>query len=88
MHEIMHTVGVGQHWKWNELIAGGKYQGTHANKMLQIMSGDTTAVINGDGLHFWPYGINGAHEDTGAKMLYIIHSLIMQGMKEDGLPNS
>lgn len=87
MHEIMHTVGVGQHWMWNELISGGKYQGEHANRMLQIMTGDTTAVISGDGLHFWPYGINGAHEDTGEETLYIIHALIVQGMKKDGLPS-
>ncbi|MDR8392775.1 hypothetical protein NC796_16590 [Aliifodinibius sp. S!AR15-10] len=88
LHEIMHTVGVGQHWKWDELIDNGVYQGPHANTLLQVMTQDTNAVIQGDALHFWPYGINGAHEDTGEEMLYIIHSLIMQGMKTDGLPSS
>ncbi|UGU18176.1 hypothetical protein LS482_09880 [Sinomicrobium kalidii] len=88
MHEIMHTVGVGQHWMWNELISDGVYQGENANEILQFMEGDAEAVIKGDGLHFWPYGINGAHEDTGDEMLYITHALIMQGMKKDGLPSN
>lgn len=87
LHEIMHTVGVGQHWRWGELISGGDYQGERANTILQVMTLDSTETIHGDDLHFWPYGINGAHEDTGEEMLYITHALIMQGMKEDGLPS-
>ncbi len=83
----MHTVGVGQHWRWGELISGGDYQGERANTILQVMTLDSTEIIHGDDLHFWPYGINGAHEDTGEEMLYITHALIMQGMKEDGLPS-
>ncbi|WP_153825482.1 hypothetical protein [Niastella caeni] len=45
-------------------------------------------ALKGDNLHFWPYGINGAHEDNGQEMLYITNVLIMQGMKKDGLPSS
>ncbi|MGS2761508.1 hypothetical protein [Sinomicrobium sp. M5D2P9] len=88
MHEIMHTVGVGQHWKWNELISGGIYQGERATEILRFMEGDEDTVVKGDGLHFWPYGINGAHEDTGNDMLYTTHALILQGMKKDGLPSN
>lgn len=88
LHEIMHTVGVGQHWRWGELISGGDYQGERANTILQVMTQDSTEIIHGDNLHFWPYGINGAHEDNGEEMLYITHALILQGMKEDGLPGS
>lgn len=86
MHEIMHTVGVGQHHKWNELIAGGTWNGSRANEILQMMTNSPSAIIKGDGLHFWPFGINGAHEDSGEEMLYITHALILQGMKIDGLP--
>ena len=34
----------------------------------------------------WPYGINGAHEDTGSEVLYIGNGLITQALGEDGLP--
>ncbi|WP_276483160.1 hypothetical protein [Paraflavitalea pollutisoli] len=89
LHEIAHAVGVGQHWFWsNNLIVGGVYQGYYANKMLRFMTGNPAESLKGDNLHFWPYGINGANEDTGAEMLFITNVLIMQGMKKDGLPSS
>ncbi|MDN3668492.1 hypothetical protein QWY93_04015 [Echinicola jeungdonensis] len=87
MHEIAHVVGVGTHWKWGELIQGGTYVGPRANEIIQILSGDNNSILRGDGTHFWPYGINGAHEDSGSPELYIWHALIMQGMKDDGLPS-
>lgn len=88
LHELAHTVGVGTHAVWNQLIQGGVYQGKNANKMLRFMTGSTTETIKGDGMHFWPYGINGANEDNGQEMLYITNVLIVQGMKKDGLPSS
>ena len=88
MHEMAHTVGVGQHWKWNDLIESGVYQGVEANAILQMMTNNNTATIRGDEIHFWPYGINGAHEDNGNDMTYIIHALLIQGMKKDGLPSN
>lgn len=86
MHEMDHTVGVGTHWVWGQLMKG-TWQGSHAKEILRMMTDSSTAEIYGDGTHFWPYGINGAHEDTGEEMLYIINALILQGMKTDGLPN-
>ncbi|MGO4913655.1 hypothetical protein [Leeuwenhoekiella sp. W20_SRS_FM14] len=88
MHEMAHTVGVGQHRKWNELIKAGIYQGAEANAILKMMTNDPNATVKGDGVHFWPYGVNGAHEDNGKEMTYIIHALIIQGMKADGLPSN
>lgn len=52
------------------------------------MTGDSMATVKGDNLHFWPFGINGYWEDTGKEDLYIIHALIMAGMKKDGLPSN
>ncbi|GAA4306909.1 hypothetical protein [Aestuariibaculum suncheonense] len=86
MHEMAHTVGVGTHAKYWELMKG-TWQGNRANEILQMMTNDPNAEIKGDNTHFWPYGINGAHEDDGSEMLYIIHALVLQGMKADGLPN-
>ena len=87
LHEMAHTVGVGTHSKYWELMQGS-WKGTQANEILKMMTSDPNALIYGDGTHFWPYGINGAHEDNGDEMLYIIHSLIIQGMKADGLPSN
>jgi len=87
MHELAHTVGVGTHWKYWELMQNS-WQGNRANDILKFIINDPNARINGDSTHFWPYGINGAHEDDGSEMLYIIHSLIIQGMKADGLPSN
>ena len=42
--------------------------------------------MTGDNTHMWPYGINGAHEDTGSEVLYIGNGLITQALGEDGLP--
>ncbi|NII27842.1 hypothetical protein HB364_22355 [Pseudoflavitalea sp. X16] len=89
LHEIAHTMGVGQHWYWtSNLIIGGVYQGVQANKLLRFMTRNPAESLKGDNLHFWPYGINGASEDTGQEMLYITNVLVMQGMKKDGLPSN
>lgn len=89
LHEMAHAVGVGQHTFWtSNLIIGGVYQGTEANKLLRFMTRNPTDALKGDTQHFWPYGINGANEDTGAEMLYITNVMVIQGMKKDGLPSS
>lgn len=87
MHEMAHTVGVGQHLKYTELMKG-TWQGKRANEILQMMTNDPAALVKGDGMHFWPYGVNGAHEDDGSDFLYIMNALILQGMKADGLPSN
>lgn len=89
LHEMAHAVGVGQHWYWtSNLIIGGVYQGLVANKILRFMTRDASAALKGDSQHFWPYGINGANEDTGEELLYLTNVLVVQGMKADGLPSS
>jgi hypothetical protein len=89
LHEIAHAVGVGQHTFWTgTLIKGGVYQGGFANKILRFMTRNPAEFLKGDQLHFWPYGINGANEDTGQEILYITNVMVMQGMKKDGLPSS
>lgn len=87
MHEIAHTIGVGTHWKWAELMKG-TWQGNRTKQILTMMTDSLYTVLYGDGLHFWPYGINGANEDNGDEMLYITNALILQGMKADGLPSN
>ncbi len=93
MHEALHAIGVGTHSVWNgstsPLRAGsgtGRWLGDRATDVLRFWDNSTTAVLNGDVTHLWPYGINGAHEDAGTEVLYIGNSLIAQAVCEDGLP--
>ena len=93
LHEMGHTVGVGTHGIWYDgsspLRADqgrGDWLGDRANKVVQFFENSTTARLTGDGTHMWPYGINGAHEDSGSTVLYIANAAIHQGVGEDGLP--
>ncbi len=93
IHEMLHTIGVGQHSMWygpNSPLratgSGGAWLGERANKIVQFIDNDPAGYLRGDGVHMWPYGINGAHEDTGSELLYIAASLIAQALGEDGLP--
>ena len=88
LHEMAHSVGVGTHWKYDDLFTDNRYNGERAAEIIQLMSGDDEEYIRKSGVLFWPYGINGAHEDTGEEDLYITHCLILQGMKTDGLPSN
>lgn len=93
LHEMNHTIGVGQHWIWygpssplRESGSGGRWLGERANQVLQFLENNPNAFMTGDGVHMWPYGINGAHEDSGSEFVYTAHALITQGLGEDGLP--
>lgn len=87
LHEFAHTIGAGTSNYWREtLIKNGIYTGENANLALRKATNDPNALLKGDAQHFWPYGINGAHEDTGRESDYIITSLIIEGFKRDGVP--
>lgn len=91
MHEMGHAIGVGQHaiWRDGNMRANGNrgdWLGDRANEVLRFWNNNPSAVMTGDNTHMWPYGINGAHEDTGSEALYIANGLITQGLGEDGLP--
>lgn len=86
LHESNHGVGVGtsSRW-WDTNLHNGDWFGERANKMLQFIDNNPDAKMHGDNTHMWPYGINGASEDSGWPMLYIANVLITQAMHEDGL---
>ena len=90
LHEMAHTVGVGTHWIWKFIIDDDDsyYSPTRAEAVLSMMTNGAETKLNNGGIHFWPYGINGAHEDSGDDFLYIMNALIVQGFKEDGLPSN
>ncbi|MCF0197790.1 MAG: hypothetical protein HUK02_00505 [Bacteroidaceae bacterium] len=86
LHELNHGVGVGQHERWwDGNLHDGNWKGYRANSLLQFIENDPNATVAGDATHMWPYGINGAHEDTGWRMDYIANVMITQALHEDGL---
>ncbi len=90
LHEWLHGVGVGTHstW-WNSNLRSngdrGNWMGERAQEVLRFWHNDDSQTLTGDNTHMWPYGVNGAHEDTGKETLYMGLSLILQGLCEDGL---
>lgn len=62
MHEIAHTLGIGQHQRYQELMQDHQWTGRRAIRQLQQFDGKD-AVLKGDGMHFWPYGLNYDTED-------------------------
>ncbi len=86
LHESNHGVGVGtsSRW-WDTSLHDGNWKGWRANSLLQFIENNSSSKMAGDSMHMWPYGINGAHEDSGWPMLYIANVMITQALHEDGL---
>ena len=93
MHEAFHGIGVGTHdmwWNSDMRSAGdrGDWLGDRVTEAVRFWDNSTTAVITGDNTHLWPYGCNGAHEDTHNDQLYCMMGILAQALNEDGLPGS
>ena len=63
LHEILHTLGVGQLPAWSATLSGGVWTGTYGNAQLAAFDG-AGSVVHGDTQHFWPYGLNYDSEDN------------------------
>ena len=63
LHEIAHTLGVGQHQKWQGYIKDGLWTGPAALAQLHEFDGPN-AVLHADRQHFWPYGLNQDRESS------------------------
>lgn len=98
LHEVNHVMGVGQKSQWTSNsnlrsnTTWGFWLGDRANKMVQFIENNDEVRVYGDGTHMWAsggsplaYGINGAQEDSGNKLLYIGNVLITHALQEDGL---
>lgn len=84
MHEVAHTLGVGTSGNWKSLLVDGKWTGSDANQVLREITGDDSAVLKGDRMHFWPYGLN-YYSEYESKADLINHCMIVGAMKKDGL---
>lgn len=80
MHEISHTLGVGQTANFDSLCTSGSWK--TALPLLRSFDG-ASAVISCGGSHFWPYGLNYDNEwsETNANR----HVQMMQAMLNDGM---
>ena len=96
MHEMEHGLGVIPYTtQWNKNIlrekldnegrGSGNWLGERASEFLNFWDNTTGSYLQGDYQHFWPYGINGAHEDDGSLRTYYANALICQALGEDGL---
>lgn len=93
MHEALHGIGVGQHNMWwscdlRSDCGRGDWLGDRVNEAVRFWDNSATAVITGDDMHLWPYGCNGAQEDSHNDNLYCMMGILAQALNEDGLPAS
>ncbi|HYQ03932.1 MAG TPA: hypothetical protein VER96_34905 [Polyangiaceae bacterium] len=62
MHEIAHTVGVGQASNWGSFVSNGLFTGERAAAQLNAINATLSkplyTELHADTQHFWPYGIN------------------------------
>ncbi|MBN1517483.1 RICIN domain-containing protein [Candidatus Sumerlaeota bacterium] len=80
MHEISHTLGIGTYSAYWNLMTGGNWDGGNAVRKLKSFDG-ASAVLKGDSVHFWPYGLNYDSEDgTTAR---VRHVQIVQAFQSD-----
>lgn len=91
-HEMAHAIGVGTIDRWynsdvyRQNVSSGFWLGERTDQVLAFLENNDEAHLKGDKTHFWPYGINGANEDNGSRMLYLANALIVQSLGEDNLP--
>lgn len=82
LHEIAHTLGVGQSAGWNSLASSGTYTGAQATALVRQYDGADAVLYTGGG-HFWPYGLN--YENEFSQTNADRHVQIVAAMQRDGI---
>lgn len=90
LHEGSHGQGVINYTEWVDGTyrtngSRGDWLGPRVDRVMQFLENSANAKLHGDDVHMWPYGINGAGEDTGAPMLYRANALIVGALAEDAI---
>ncbi len=94
MHEMQHGMGLQNYstqWSKANLRSGngtGQWTGDRVAEALNFWDNNTTTVLNGDKIHMWPYGVNGASEDNKTVELYLANAMLCQALGEDGLEHN
>jgi len=86
MHEIGHTVGIGQASNWGSFLSGGLFTGSHAAAQLKAINAKLATPLytdlHADTQHFWPYGINQQSEVKSEADL-IAHCQMVVAIRQD-----
>jgi hypothetical protein len=86
MHEIGHTVGIGQAANWGTFLSGGLFTGPHAAAQLKAINAKLSTPlytdVHADTQHFWPYGINQQSEVKSEADL-IAHCQMVVAIRQD-----
>jgi len=86
MHEIAHTVGVGQASNWGSFLSNGLFTGEHAAAQLNAINATLSkplyTELHADTQHFWPYGINQQSEVKSEADL-IFHCQMVVAIRAD-----
>ncbi|KAI1246392.1 hypothetical protein MGN70_013291 [Eutypa lata] len=80
MHEISHTLGVGQTANFDSLCASGDWP--TALPLLRSWDGSSATISCGGG-HFWPYGLNYEtewSETNGDRHVQLVDAMLADGM--------
>jgi len=80
LHEIAHTLGVGQTKAFDQKCSAGNW--ATALPLLKSWDGNS-AKINCGGGHFWPYGLN--YDNEWSETNGDRHCLLVDAMLADGL---
>lgn len=93
LHEGAHGLGMVPYTDWTNSMYRtngdrGDWLGPRVDRVIQFLDNSPTAKLHGDNQHMWPYGINGANEDTGTPILYRANALLVEGLSEDGIVHS
>lgn len=90
LHEGAHGLGMVPYTDWTNSIYRsngdrGDWLGPRVDRIIQFLENSSSAKLHGDTQHMWPYGINGAGEDSGSPILYRGNALLVGALAEDGI---
>jgi hypothetical protein len=80
LHEISHTLGIGQTQAFNQRCSANNWPG--ATRLLRSWDGGS-AKINCGGGHIWPYGLN--YDNEMSEVNADRHCWLIEAMLADGL---
>ena len=75
LHEIGHTLGIGQHWTYGALMDNGVWQGALGRSLAIAMGSPYEDGMHGDKVHMWPWGMNYDKEDGYEARIKLVREL-------------
>ncbi|TWT92324.1 Autotransporter-associated beta strand repeat protein [Botrimarina colliarenosi] len=78
-HELAHYLGLPSS-QWGNVMSGGTWTGALGLAKVKQFDGEQ-ATINGDGVHFWPYGLN--YDNEGSEVNKQRQVAIVYAMRGD-----